>query len=348
MTAAIYAQLEQAVSKLSQPVLLLDRTGRCLIPKLPDVFMLPPQLKIDTAVSQSGYLFLALPGLEGLAICTKDKPGAADILYLFAQYVQASLRLLGITSEVSNALKRLLCGDISLYEINSLIHDHGIAERMPRVVLLLHAKGLKGTTISEILQETAPLGERDLLVGISDQVAALIRDKSQQEPEESLEFAQALQETLQNELGIPAQIGIGDSAPDLHGLPLSFQQAQRALELGQIFRPSRQVFLYQDLILERFMLEVSPETAMRYTSLLFNRKTSRLLSDEMLETVITFIRKNLNLSDAARELYIHRNTLVYRLDKIQKTIGLDVRHFQDAMVFKLLYDLRKREKIKFS
>ena len=94
------------------------------------------------------------------------------------------------------------------------------------------------------------------------------------------------------------------------------------------------------------MMDCAPDPARQYIGLLFNRKTAKLFSDEMLETVSVFIKRDLNLTDAARDLYIHRNTLVYRLDKIQKISGLDLRHFRDAMLFKLLNDLRRREMTK--
>ena len=89
-------------------------------------------------------------------------------------------------------------------------------------------------------------------------------------------------------------------------------------------------------------MQTPHETAERFYPLLFNPETARLLNEDMLKTITMFLEKNLNLSDASRELYIHRNTLVYRLDKVQKQLGLDLRNFHDAMTFKLLYDLKKR------
>ncbi|MEG0271470.1 MAG: helix-turn-helix domain-containing protein, partial [Clostridia bacterium] len=80
---------------------------------------------------------------------------------------------------------------------------------------------------------------------------------------------------------------------------------------------------------------------MHYHTLLFNRKTAKLFNDEMLQTIEMFFRKDLNLSDTARQLFIHRNTLVYRLDKVQRQTGLDLRHFDDAVTFKILYELKK-------
>ncbi len=88
-------------------------------------------------------------------------------------------------------------------------------------------------------------------------------------------------------------------------------------------------------------MELPQESSAYYHSLLFNRKTQRLFNEEMLYTIEMFFKKDLNLSDTARQLYIHRNTLVYRLDKVQRQTGLDLRKFDDAVTFKILMELKK-------
>lgn len=88
-------------------------------------------------------------------------------------------------------------------------------------------------------------------------------------------------------------------------------------------------------------MNVPREESVHYHALLFNRKTAKLFNEEMLQTIEMFFRKDLNLSDTARQLYIHRNTLVYRLDKVQRLTGLDLRRFDNAVTFKILYELKK-------
>lgn len=87
------------------------------------------------------------------------------------------------------------------------------------------------------------------------------------------------------------------------------------------------------------MAVIPQEECLNQTQMLFNSDTSKLFNQEMLSTLATFFEKDLNLSDTARQLFIHRNTLVYRLDKIQKQTGLDLRRFDDAVTFKLLHEL---------
>ena len=153
--------------------------------------------------------------------------------------------------------------------------------------------------------------------------------------------AAALQETVQEETGLPLTVGIGDIAQNAGELHQSYRQARRAIEIGRIYREDETIHVYSSLLLERFLADIPPETAAHYHSLLFNRRTSRLFSEEILYTVEMFFRKDLNLSDTARQLYIHRNTLVYRLDKVQRQIGLNLRSFDDAVTFKMLLEMKK-------
>ena len=95
--------------------------------------------------------------------------------------------------------------------------------------------------------------------------------------------------------------------------------------------------------MERFLNEVSEEMSASYNSRIFNRKTARLFNEEMVHTIETFFDNSLNLSETARKLYIHRNTLVYRLEKVQRAIGLDLRNFDDAVTFKMMMLLGKNK-----
>ena len=136
-------------------------------------------------------------------------------------------------------------------------------------------------------------------------------------------------------------VGVGRARHTLEELRESYQEARRAIEVGRIFQPESSVYVFSRLILERFLMELPQDISAYYHSLLFNRKTARLFNEEMLYTIEMFFKKDLNLSDTARQLYIHRNTLVYRLDKVQRQTGLDLRAFDDAVTFKILMELKK-------
>jgi len=121
----------------------------------------------------------------------------------------------------------------------------------------------------------------------------------------------------------------------------SMKEARRAIDVGRMYCKDEYVFVYRKLLIERFLADVPREMGLRYNSMLFNRKTARLFNDEMVHTIETFFDNSLNLSETARKLYIHRNTLVYRLEKVQRAIGLDLRNFDDAVTFKMMMLLGK-------
>ena len=144
----------------------------------------------------------------------------------------------------------------------------------------------------------------------------------------------------------PYYEGIGEPKKTFPEIGESYRESRRAVEVGRIFLTEQHIYVYRSLVLERFLMDIPREMGTRYHGILFNRKTARLFNDEMLHTIEMFFAKDLNLSDTARQLYIHRNTLVYRLDKVQRQTGLDLRKFDDAVTFKMMMLLGKSGKDK--
>ena len=181
-----------------------------------------------------------------------------------------------------------------------------------------------------------------MLIDMDKHSAVLIKDITDDESVEELtQYAQALQETLMGETAHQMIIGVGRGCHMLEELRESYAEARRAIEVGRTFKPEESIYVYSRLILECFLMELPQDISAYYHSLLFNRRNQRLFNEEMLYTIDMFFRKDLNLSDTARQLYIHRNTLVYRLDKVQKQTGLDLRSFSDAVTFKILMELKR-------
>ena len=243
---------------------------------------------------------------------------------------------------IGSAYQRILLNELSVAELDAAISEYRIPAQLSRCVLLLHMIQVQGRSARDILSEVIPMSPNDVLIAMDNHTAALIKcTAGMDELEDLKQFAAALQETVQEETGLPLTVGIGDIAQNAGELHQSYRQARRAIEIGRIYREDETIHVYSSLLLERFLADIPPETAAHYHSLLFNRRTSRLFSEEILYTVEMFFRKDLNLSDTARQLYIHRNTLVYRLDKVQRQIGLNLRSFDDAVTFKMLLEMKK-------
>ncbi len=332
----------KVLSQLNTAVFLLSGDGKCIFPRQPDSFLLPHALSVEACQAHKGYLFLLLPGLSGEVLAIKDSPGAADFLHLTSAMMHAIGKMYGADGGLNSALRRLLKGGLTPPELAALVHQHAFAEALPRCVMLITLEKTDSADAADVLRGLLPIEETDALVSMDQHTAALIRDMKGLSAGEMIEFAAALQDTLMNELGQQAVIGLGETVPLLSSLPLSYEQAAAAVLLSRVFAQESGVYDYRSLLLERFVMQTPQAVAQHFYPLIFNRKTAKLLSDDMLKTITMFLEKNLNLSDASRELYIHRNTLVYRLDKVQKHLGLDLRKFHDAMTFKLLLDLKKR------
>lgn len=344
MDTRLLIQIEQVLSSLHTPISLLDTDGNSLIPNEDIRFSLPSLPSQGTAVTQDGRLYQVCTAIPDWVMMTtiSDADGAKDAFLLCDAMISAIIAASEAGNDLNNTYQRILQNELSLAELDAMADEHRIPISNPRCVLLMHMVQVQQRNAYEILEEILPRTNADVLVAMDKHTAAFIKDVSSLDDEDELrQFACALQETLLSEIALPITIGIGEIARGVGELHESYRQARRAIEIGRIYAPERTIHVYRSMMLERFLSDLSPEVAEHYHSLLFNRSTARLFSEEMLYTIEMFFKKDLNLSDTARQLYIHRNTLVYRLDKVQRQVGLDLRKFDDAVTFKMLLEMRK-------
>ncbi len=328
------------LSPLRQEIRLVNAQGDSLIPRENVSYYLPSGMKPGEIRESRGYLFmrLDLPDAPTLLCQTGEKN--EDLLRLASAAIVALCRLHPGASDRVGAWRRLLTEELSEQERALLAGEHDLSVDQPRCVMLLRVHSLRENA-DEVLSPLLPLEAGDVLVPLDTSTVALLKQlDDMKQPDEAREFALAVQETVREESSLNLSCGIGDAADTGEGLRQSYLQAQRAMEIGPQYLPEDSVYVWRDMLLPRFLSEIPEDRAQYYHSLVFNKKTSRLLNEEMLETIDMFLQKDLNLSDTARHLYIHRNTLVYRLDKVQRVAGLDVRKFSDAFLFKLLFDLK--------
>lgn len=336
--------VQQVFSRLNTPLSLLDSEGNSLIPNNDIRFSLPPLPSPGTALYCEGRCYQRCTAAPEwvMMITGEDSPALRDELTLCDAMISSVAAASAAGNDLNNAYQKLLQNELSPAELDAIADEYRIPSRMPRCVLLMHMVQVQQRTATDILEEILPRGAGDVLVPMDKHTAALIKDTTALEDEDDLrQYACAVQETLLGEIALPVTIGIGENVKTTEDLHASFRQARRAIEIGRVYAPERTVHVYRAMMLERFLSDLSPDMAEHYHGLLFNRSTARLFSEEMLDTIEMFFKKDLNLSDTARQLYIHRNTLVYRLDKVQRQVGLDLRRFEDAVTFKMLLEMRK-------
>ncbi len=189
-------------------------------------------------------------------------------------------------------------------------------------------------SLAEILRELAPLEERDLLA--EDGAGRVLMIKEGSDAGEIAEFASALVGTLEAEAGLRIRAGVSEVHHRPEEWPAGYREALEALTTGERFHRLNPVQVYGRQVLER-VAESMPsgvQDSMRRQFL--GEAPEKILTAETRETAERFFEADLNLSVAARQMFVHRNTLTYRLDKIQKETGRDLRKFQDAAIFRLL------------
>ena len=184
------------------------------------------------------------------------------------------------------------------------------------------------------LRDLAPLEENDILA--EDGAGRVLMIKAGEEPEEIAEFALALIDTMQGETGLRLKAGISDVHHAPEEWPAGYREALEALQVGGRFHPKAPVQVYAHQMLERMVEQIPPELRRSLRAQVFGEHPSDILTEETLETAESLFEADLNLSDAARQMFVHRNTLTYRLDRIKRETGLDQRVFRDAVIFRLL------------
>ena len=339
----VIKKMKKIFEGIMVPIRVTDEQGNCLVPEDGAPVELPGAVMVPGFNHHMGdQYFRVLDMHPTLVLTCPDCVGVEDLM-MMADVALTGLfeNSLSIGSH-SDVYRRVLKQELSGGDLLNQASENQIALELARCCILFQIGQTDKTSAYHILGELIPLADTDALVEMDRHRVALVKDMEDVDGVEELyQFAQAVQETLMEEAVKTTEVGIGEVKYAFQQLWESYLEAKRAMEVGRIFSGGESIHVFRKLMLERFLMNVPQEDGMHYHSLLFNRKTAKLFNEEMIQTIEMFFRKDLNLSDTARQLFIHRNTLVYRLDKVQRQTGLDLRRFDDAVTFKILYELKR-------
>lgn len=205
-----------------------------------------------------------------------------------------------------------------------------------RAVFLIEYMEGNEEDIFEIIQNMGETPEEDFLLKIEDNIIALIKKMQEDEGEEDQrELARAFVDTINAEMMTKVRVSYGSCVDQMMELARSFSEARTALEIGQIFYADQKTISYQKLGIGRLLYRLPEDLCETFMKEVIGDNFEGEIDAESLGTIYRFFENGLNVSETARQLYVHRNTLVYRLEKIQKQLGLDVRQFDDAVTFKI-------------
>ena len=212
----------------------------------------------------------------------------------------------------------------------------------PRAVFLIRQVGHGDVSTVDVLAGMFPDKLQDFVLSINEMDIAVVKQISSSTTSEELErIAGTIEETLKNELRIKTVIGIGTVAEHLRELADSYKEAQTAIEVGKVFDTEKSIMHYENLGIGRLIYQLPTTLCEIFLSEVFKKNSIDSLDQETLFTINKFFENNLNVSETSRKLFVHRNTLVYRLEKIKKLTGLDLRQFDHAIVFKVALMVRK-------
>ena len=206
----------------------------------------------------------------------------------------------------------------------------------PRIVLLVRQMDNADVAAVEVIGRLFPDKQKDFVLNINETDVVVV--KSLQTPDnldEVRKAANAIETTLHEELGIRCVIGVSTNARHLRELADRYKEAQVAIDVGRIFESDKTIIHYENLGLGRIIYQLPTTLCEMFLNEVFKKNPIETLDEDTLETINRFFENNLNVSETSRKLYVHRNTLVYRLEKIKKITGLDLREFDHAIVFKV-------------
>ena len=232
-------------------------------------------------------------------------------------------------------LQGLMTGGIPAYDIAERAARLHIAADDRRVLFLLESRHID-ETVTEILKNMFPSQTKTYLVPVTENTLALLRPLRSGETEsDSRRIARTIVDTLSTEALIRVHLAYSFIITSLTGLPEAFRETSLALKVGKLFYSEQTVFPYNELGIGRLIYQLPVSLCENFLKEIFGSDVPESFDEETLGTINRFFQNNLNIAETSRQLHMHRNTLIYRLEQIEKRTGLDVRLFEDAMTFKI-------------
>ena len=211
-----------------------------------------------------------------------------------------------------------------------------------RAVIVIKFQGATEIAPYEIIHELVEDKTRDFVINISEQDIVIVKEVEEKCPAERLEeYAASIVKAASSKYAAKVLVGISSVVEKLKDLARAYKEARIALEVGKVFDTEKNVMSYDNLGIGRLVYQLPTTLCEIFLQEVFKKGSLESLDRETLMTVQAFFENNLNVSETSRKLFVHRNTLVYRLDKIRKITGLDLREFDQAVTFKVALMVKK-------
>ena len=266
--------------------------------------------------------------------------GTSDDVYMVGKLTAFQIQNLLVAYkerfDKDNFIKNLLLDNLLLVDIYSRSKKLHIQTDVPRVVMIVESAGGKDNNVLEIARTHFGTNSKDFITAVDESNVIVVKEFSETDTGKEIEkAAKALETTLLKEGIREVRIAYGTIVHEIKEVSRSYKEAKMALDVGKIFFDERDIIAYSELGIGRLIYQLPIPLCKMFIREIFGGKSPDDFDEETLTTIYKFFENSLNVSETSRQLFIHRNTLVYRLDKLQKSTGLDLRVFEDAITFKI-------------
>jgi len=272
--------------------------------------------------------------------------GIDDSAAKFAQLISISLvsikQYYDEKYDKNNFIKNVVLDNILPGDIYIKARELHFNSEVSRVALLIRIISTNEVSAYDVIQNLFPDKQKDYVFNINENDIVLIKEtKTGIEAKDLEKLAGSIVDTLSSEFYTKSAVGIGTTVVGIKELARSFKEAQISLEVGKVFDTEENIVCYDNLGIARLIYQLPTTLCDTFLREIFKQGSIESLDQETLFTIHKFFENNLNVSETSRKLFVHRNTLVYRLEKIKKLTGLDLREFDHAIVFKIALMVKK-------
>lgn len=266
--------------------------------------------------------------------------GAGEDLYMVGKMVAFQIQNL-LTAykerfDKDNFIKNLLLDNLLLVDIYSRSKKLHIPTDVKRVVIVVEAENSKDSNVLEIIRTYKGNAGRDFATAVDENNVIVVKELADGDGNAEIDKeAAGIVDCLEKEGIRNVHIAYGTIIGEIKEVSRSYKEAKMALDVGKIFFSERNIIAYSELGIGRLIYQLPIPLCKMFIKEIFDGKNPDEFDEETLTTINKFFENSLNVSETSRQLFIHRNTLVYRLDKLQKSTGLDLRVFEDAITFKI-------------
>ena len=286
-----------------------------------------------------GYHFLKVLDDSEIAYVLAAK-SANDDAYMVAKIAVSQIQNLIIAYKErfdrNNFFQNLILDNLLLVDIYNRAQKLHVEVEAPRIVYLVETRMEKDNGATEMLKSLFSSQNGDYITAVDEKNIILIKAVSKDESPEALEqTANMIVDMMNSEAMMKVRVSYGTVVRELREVSKSYKEAMMAMDVGRIFYAEKNVIAYSTLGIGRLIYQLPVNLCRIFIEEIFGGNQVYDIDDETLTTINKFFENNLNVSETSRQLFIHRNTLVYRIEKLQKATGLDIRTFEDAMTFKI-------------